>query len=323
MGPTTRSIFQIRYVFLFFFPKHVAVISSSRFLVKFFWRDSHLSNDNLILLFVTAFYLTTEEKLDEFLQQLSDPESPGRSARRSPSRDTDDSSYYYLLQELASIMSGNNASVKSDFEVSKETNRLVWEASSVLSDSRPPSNLCVYDQSGAKTPIPGNENLPPIFDGSVANATPPPLGGSGAGASGGSGTILHLACAMDQPLILAFLLSMGADGRATHTAFRRLMIHEAACNGSIQCLQLLLEMGHKFAKSSETRDSATAASSVPFFPDNYEFSSSNSTSASRFSRFPPPIAISRRYFRRETAQPSEVVDRGDFLTTLRPLERPR
>ena len=214
-------------------------------------------------------------------------------------------------------MSGNNASVKSDFEVSKETNRLVWEASSVLSDSRPPSNLCVYDQSGAKTPIPGNENLPPIFDGSVANATPPPLGGSGAGASGGSGTILHLACAMDQPLILAFLLSMGADGRATHTAFRRLMIHEAACNGSIQCLQLLLEMGHKFAKSSETRDSATSASSVPFFPDSFEFSSSNPTSASRFSRFPPPIAINRRYFRRETTQPSEVVDRGDFLKTLR------
>ena len=219
---------------------------------------------------------------------------------------------------MAGNETSSSSSKKDDFKVSREADRLVWEAASILSDSRPPSNFCVYNRSGAKTPSQGKEHLPPIFDGSVANATPPPLGGSGAGASGGSGTILHLACAMDQPLILAFLLSMGADGRATHTAFRRLMIHEAACNGSIQCLQLLLEMGHKYAKCCETKESTSSSSSVPFFPEGFELSSSNNeSSSSRRSRFPPPITMNMRYFRRETVSPLETANRGDFLTTLR------
>jgi ankyrin repeat protein len=46
-------------------------------------------------------------------------------------------------------------------------------------------------------------------------------------------------------------LRMGADARATHTVFRRLMIHEAACNGSIQCLTLLLELGQRYGEDAD------------------------------------------------------------------------
>lgn len=206
-------------------------------------------------------------------------------------------------------MAGDQNSQK-DLTVSKDVDRLVWEASTILSDSRPPSSFCVFDRSGAKSPLPGKEQVPPIFDGSVANATPPPLGGSGTGASGGSGTILHLACAMDSPLILAFFLCMGADGRASHTAFRRLMIHEAACNGSVKCLQLLLEMGHNFA--ALTQSNGKREPGVPFFPERFELSSRG---VSRMSRFPPPINMNMRYFRKES--PSNEMDKGDFLATLR------
>eukprot|EP00536_Pseudo-nitzschia_multiseries_P012286 jgi/Psemu1/31587/gm1.31587_g len=162
---------------------------------------------------------------------------------------------------------------------SKDLHRLVWEASLKLADSRPPANLCIYDRFGATTATLGHENDPPIFDGSVANATPAPHGG--VGASGGCGTILHLACAMNRPLMLAFFLIMGADGRASHTAFRRLIVHEAACNGSIDCLTLLLEMGHKYAKEIEERNESSLVDNncdargvgVPFLPDEMEISS--------------------------------------------------
>lgn len=85
---------------------------------------------------------------------------------------------------------------------------------------------------------------PPLFDGSVANATPGgnllSLGG------GGAGTALHLACVLDSPFALALLLAMDADASSRHTAFRRLMIHEASCANSPECLELLLELAKKF-----------------------------------------------------------------------------
>lgn len=180
---------------------------------------------------------------------------------------------------------------------------------------KPPSDLCVYNKLGATEPAKGGEQCPPIFDGSVANSTPPPLGGMSSGASGGAGTILHLACAMDSSLVLAFLLTMGADGRASHTAFRRLMIHEAACNGSFNCLTLLLEMGQKFAKNSET-DQSSGKSGMPFFPTTLELPSITSlTGTSAQGRHPiPPLSINFRQMRRER---SRVVERqGDFLSAL-------
>jgi hypothetical protein len=100
---------------------------------------------------------------------------------------------------------------------------------------------------------------------------------------------------------------MGADGRASHTAFRRLMIHEAACNGSINCLTLLLEMGHKFAnKAAENiRQTGTDTNAVPFLPDAMELSASTSSSVGGMrgipmlaARPPPPIAMNIRHFRR-------------------------
>lgn len=96
------------------------------------------------------------------------------------------------------------------------------------------------------------EESPPLFDGSVANATPGggPIGaavaGSAAGGGGGSGTVLHLACAMDAPFALAAFLAMGGDASSRHTAFRRAVVHEAACADSPGCLSLLLELGRKY-----------------------------------------------------------------------------
>lgn len=254
-------------------------------------------------------------------------------------------------------------SSSSSVHVTREADRLMWDASSTLGNSRPPATLCIYDRNGSTTSVEaeaaaltataasaseaasdtstdmdhtdddgtdGNDdsegdnntnsinttttsnisathrNNPPIFDGAVANATPPPLGGATAGASGGSGTILHLACALDRPLILAFLLIMGADGRASHTAFRRLMIHEAACNGSINCLRLLLEMGRKFAieENDQRYGKEMTTSAVPFLPDAMELSASSALGTSIpliYARTPPPIGMNMRYFRRATS----------------------
>ncbi|CAJ1947699.1 unnamed protein product [Cylindrotheca closterium] len=301
------------------------------------WKQQQRQQD----LHQQAAYAKSEEKLDEFMPSLCDPYSPGRSSGE------DETSYYRLLQELAYIVEEgvNNVPPESppsspsaspppsvslkrpstSVAISKEADRIAWEASTMLSESRPPSGFCVYDRSGTRTPPTTSSedssssnhqqdpNLPSIFDGSVANATPPPLGGTGTGVSGGAGTILHLACAMDQPLILAFLLCMGADGRASHTAFRRLMIHEAACNGSIQCLQLLLELGKEFAAVAEEHHKTDfSPSSAPFFPGSFDM---KPRTTSRLARFPPPINM--RYFRKEAATPSPETEKPDFIVTLR------
>ena len=120
---------------------------------------------------------------------------------------------------------------------------IMWQAMNVLSNSTPPPYFLCYSKKGATEPPVGHEG-PPLFDGAVANATPPPLGAFGP--SAGSGTLLHLACAVDSPFALALALITGADVRSPHTAFRRFMIHEAACNGSVNCLRLLLELGDEF-----------------------------------------------------------------------------
>jgi len=178
--------------------------------------------------------IKAEEKLDEYLQHLAD-----ESAKWShnPTKTTsDDSMYYAALREVNSILEKQN---KQDaFSISEEVDRLIWQSINVLTNSRPPNTFVLFQKDDEATPL---------FDGTVANATPPPLGPPGLRPSGGSGTLLHLACALDSPFSLALLLSLGADVRSPHTAFRRLMIHEAACTGSIRCLQLLLELGKECA----------------------------------------------------------------------------
>lgn len=259
----------------------------------------------------------SEEKIDEFLHHASSSKY-SKSASSDMKQKNSVSEFYSVLQQLSVFLSDKDESQAAReyhtpsvsipdavyINGSKDVYRLIWEACSTLADSRPPSNLCIYDRSGAKTPYRGRENDPPIFDGSVANATPAPHGG--VGAAGGTGTILHLVCAMDRPLMLAFLLIMGADGRANHTAFRRLMIHEAACNGSINCLTLLLEMGNRYAKEFEENTAPTSyvKNTAPFLPDVIKRSSAiSSVSATRLTTQPttrpaPPISINLRRFER-------------------------
>lgn len=199
--------------------------------------------------------------MDEFLEQLSyTQDHHGRYDRgcEHKANNNHDECYLVLLSELTNFLFESTQqtqqfgqpvnkkpkSAASDASITLsvcEAEQLLRDTSAILSDTRPPPNFVVYKSNSSSTS--DSTNQPPLFDGSVANATPVgPHGGNGIAAAG-AGTILHLACALDVPLCLAFVLSMGADARACHTAFRRLMIHEAACNGSIQCLQLLLEFG--------------------------------------------------------------------------------
>mmetsp|Transcript_188 Transcript_188/g.281 ORF Transcript_188/g.281 Transcript_188/m.281 type:complete len:788 (+) Transcript_188:120-2483(+) len=119
----------------------------------------------------------------------------------------------------------------------------LFEQAKVLSNTRPYVSFVVpgHVQTASSIQLSHSEDTTtttsPLFDGAVANATP--IGYDSTG--GGIGTALHLACAMDSPLALAILLVMGANASCRHTAFRRLMIHEAACCDSPKCLKLLLE----------------------------------------------------------------------------------
>lgn len=170
--------------------------------------------------------------------------------------ETEETPYYHVLKEVASVLSGTNMSDSVDenhngeqrlSDVPEDGERLIWQSIHVLSNSRPPASFVVYNRSGKASSQPPDAESQPLFDGHVANSTPPALGPPGRRPSAGSGTLLHLACAMDSPFALAVFLALGADARSPHTAFRRLMIHEAACSGSIQCLTLLLELGKECA----------------------------------------------------------------------------
>lgn len=132
---------------------------------------------------------------------------------------------------------------------------LLYDASQRLSNLGPPSNFVVY-REGVKESLMNyekgsknktkSESRTPIFDGAVSVATPIGNVGSMRTRSGGSGTILHLACALDSAFILAVLLALGADPSSRHTIFQRLLIHEAAACDSPNCLSLLLKLGKKY-----------------------------------------------------------------------------
>jgi len=226
----------------------------------------------------TAHREQAEEKMDD---------SPFWSPRRgnSENKNYQTSMYAQLLRELSLFVTEKEEAYNSEqapvkkktkLEVSADAERLLRDAVAAFSDSRPPTNFVVYEDTsdeeddgndGGTTRSTTAFDGPPIFDGSVANATPQ---------TGGAGTILHLACALDEPLCLAFGLAMGADARACHTAFRRLMIHEAACNGSLQCLTLLLELGRQYGSTLQDNDADaklpprlsrhTRAFELPFLP---------------------------------------------------------
>ncbi|KAL7519474.1 hypothetical protein ACHAWX_004229 [Stephanocyclus meneghinianus] len=99
----------------------------------------------------------------------------------------------------------------------------------------------------------------PLFEGSVANATPGDLNEGGTG----SGTAQHLACLLDSPLALAILIVLGINVDARHTAFRRLAMHEAACADSPQCLSLLMSAATRFSLESRALGCDEAAATSP------------------------------------------------------------
>ena len=273
---------------------------------------------------------SVEEKLDEYLVNEDYYEStrqrrPFGRAKVDPDEDL---LHHNLLAELDNLleeqesgMSGTNESKPPSFEMAKGSNkadRLAWDSASLLSNSRPPSSFVVYTKDG-DVEMMGDD--PPIFDGNVANATPPPLGAFGGGASGGYGTLLHLACAVDSPLALSILLVLGADARASHTAFRRLMIHEAACSGSIQCLTLLLELGQECStilSNNEKKMSAAGTRAAARHPAAMSLSFADMDDA-----FPQRLLF--RGIRGASSQQAECIDQETdrshaFVSVLRTIQ---
>jgi len=126
---------------------------------------------------------------------------------------------------------------------------ILYDSAMALSNARPHSSFTVSSRTASHescteehSSTNDHRQTPPLFDGAVANGTPIATA-QHIGRGGGSGTIQHLACAIDSPFALALVLVMGADASSRHTAFRRLIIHEAACCDSPKCLRLLLEIG--------------------------------------------------------------------------------
>jgi len=128
----------------------------------------------------------------------------------------------------------------------------------ILSNTRPPTNF-VLRSSDLKKNKQKQENLKDDDDHSQSKQLdqaqrlgddqeherrPPPLFDGSIGLN--TGSLVHLACIVDQPFILAMLLVLGADPKSKHSAFRRLLIHEAACSNSVQCLTFLLELSKAF-----------------------------------------------------------------------------
>ncbi len=222
---------------------------------------------------------------------------------------------YFLTDQVDSRDSSQHGD--SCIEVCAEAERLLRDASMVLTSTRPPNNFVVYEvgRTVSREDVASDETAP-VFDGSVANATPPhPLVDSSGGSSGGAGSILHLACALDIPLVLAFLLAMGGDARASHTAFRRLMIHEAACNGSVQCLTLLLELGQQYSENEGNDVSSRIRNTrFPFIPRRLD---SSQALAPIYTYAAHPELFMRDfensiYFDKDASKP-----KCDFMTLLR------
>eukprot|EP00555_Chaetoceros_dichaeta_P013693 CAMPEP_0198264636 /NCGR_PEP_ID=MMETSP1447-20131203/16270_1 /TAXON_ID=420782 /ORGANISM="Chaetoceros dichaeta, Strain CCMP1751" /LENGTH=877 /DNA_ID=CAMNT_0043953635 /DNA_START=44 /DNA_END=2677 /DNA_ORIENTATION=+ len=187
-----------------------------------------------------------------------------------------------------------------------EVERYLYETSMILSNSRPEPSFVVHQkvsgeeirntildkQDGSDQDCANGEHV--IFDGAVANYTPTGIG-LRRGSGGGSGTILHLACAIDSPFALALLLVMGANVSSCHTAFQRSIFHEAACSDSTDCLRLLLEIGedhnesmkYKFISDDETEGEQKASNinGVSLFdPRNNKKTSSSKAVTEEYAR---------------------------------------
>ena len=217
--------------------------------------------------FVHLFFALKEEKLDEFFHTLTHPFE--KNNKECASCETISSHNMLVLDLLDSLLSNSSTSYKEKEEgllkfLSNEEEKqkcIGWRNSrrkkskfyadeeedmrhsvKILCNSRPPIDFMYYrktkNQHDANNANDANDQAsPPLFDGSIGNQT---------------GSLLHLSCIMDEPFILAVLLVLGADPRSKYSAFRRLPIHEAACNNSSNCLILLLELARSCSEIKQS-----------------------------------------------------------------------
>ena len=190
----------------------------------------------------TIFHLNSRNRINGHSSRI--PFFPSLLA--SPSGHTSQSS---------SRTNGHQSGSASSPFLHDDIENFLREKAKLISNARPRSSFVVPAPNTDNNSSDHNE-ASSLFDGAVANSTP--LGSHTGG--GGAGTILHLACALDAPFALAVCLVMGAEASCRHTAFRRLIIHEAAASDSPKCLQLLLELGNAFYNELEGRGIHAAAS---------------------------------------------------------------
>lgn len=120
--------------------------------------------------------------MDDYLQHEDCYDPSPRGMRRTLSYVEEEAHYQTLLADISTqFLSVENGKMAADAEPPPplkqdggvdNANRLVWESASMLSNSRPPSSFVVYNKDGDVDM--STDDATPIFDGSVANATPPP-----------------------------------------------------------------------------------------------------------------------------------------------------
>ncbi len=182
-------------------------------------------------------------------KQASATSSGDQFTHRTPLLDT--------LKSLQNIIDEKQTVVGSSSQLQQEATgefeHFLFKGSAELANHPPHNDLVVQDRNNIdkrrkqykmEIDTKDDDTIPPIFDGSIANATPRGIPSAGAG----RGTALHLACALDSPFALAVILLMGGDATFRHTGFQRNLVHEAACADSPDCLRLLLELGSQYHK---------------------------------------------------------------------------
>lgn len=160
---------------------------------------------------------------------------------------------------------------ESGWNTTEDIDENLFDIARSLTNTRPAPSFVVYHPDQHPTAQHADDSVVPLFDGAIANSTPMGRhimrgGGRGSlGGGGGSGTILHLATALDLPLVLVSLLILGGDVMSRHTAFRRLILHEAACANSPKCLRLLLSFRHgkSGTKQMENENSVSGLEGKP------------------------------------------------------------
>lgn len=264
-----------------------------------------------------AMALELTQILNNHKDQRHEKEEEKQSPSKKPKNQT---THDYIPQH---IPNSNN-----------DADRLAWESATTLSNSPPCSSFVIYSKDRQENermkehlgkintnqplrPADGDYGAP-LFDGGVANATPPTFTGVAGrvSLSGGSGTILHFACVMDSPMALAICLLLGAQADTPHTAFRRKMVHEAACSGSVQCLEVLLRLGKRCKmhlnsiNTSSHANGSRVTESVPtgiFFPVLAPCSKTYSTKSD---------SMSLPFAKKESNHQTESLS-SSYLTTLR------